>query len=62
MYVDEDEVRDGGKRNDHSNGSRKKDQASTPSVHEVPWRNSREEVGNAVDSSHEDSITTDPSG
>ena len=58
--IDENEVRDCRKGNDHGNSSRKQDLASTPFVNQVPWRDSRKEISQAVDASHEDSATANP--
>lgn len=62
MNVNIDKVSDGGEGHYHDYSPGKQDRSTTPFVHDVPWRNGRGEVGQAVDSRHEDSVAAHPSG
>lgn len=60
--VEEDEVRDKRQRYAHGNGAREQDQPTTPGVDNVPWRDRGKEIGNAVDSGHQDCVVANPTG
>lgn len=61
MNIEVEEIRDSRQRENHGDRSTHKDNTSSPSIDEIPWRYSRDKIRDTVDSRHQDGVSADPS-